>query len=878
MIRLRSLAVGLLVAVAVYSWQMASSHGQVIIDWDASTGIYEDEQNWDDGSIFSPHEVPDTISESARFDLSGTYDVLFSSNVTVSDLLVNDGDVSFRPLDVVGTDVTYTIDDDVLIDGGSLTLTENASGFDVDLAVNDEVSIGNGQLNILSGSQVSNSSDGSIGDQSGSVGTVTVAGTGSTWTNSSNLTVGNIGQGTLNVEAGGQVSNAETGAIGRFGNGLGVGTVTVTGTGSTWTNSSDLIVGVSGQGTLHVEAGGQVSNSSTGSIGDQGGSVGTVTVNGAGSTWTNSSELRVGNGGQGTLNIEAGGQVSNVGVGLVGFVGGSSSTATVTGTGSAWTNSSSLFVGFFGQGTLNIEAGGQVSNIGSGVIGQQDGSIGTVTVTGTGSAWTNSSDLVVGQFGQGTLNIEAGGQVSNIGSGVIGNFSGSVGIATVTGTGSTWTNSTNLLVGISGPGTLNINDSGLVTVGSNTSINAQSSVVMGGGRFEFGTIDLASYARISGTSGELAGDLPLSGFNTLAIFVPLPTSIDVSEVQIINNGVLYGTGVVGPALVNSSTGELRTLSGEWARFGGAGNTNAGEVNNFGGLVEFEQDFTNEATGFVGGRGQFIADGGWTNEGVIAFSGGFADVLGDVANSATGQISVGGQSVVTFFDDVTMDPTNLNIDVAGSSTAVFLGSYNGGNDGAGTIEVLGDLRPGNSPAEVTFGGDLTLGSGANTFIELAGTTLGEFDRLDVAGDLSLDGDLIVSLLGSFELDMAMEFIIAQVDGALTGMFANFADGDLVGTFGGTDLFIDYDGGDGNDVALFTAGLPGDFDVDDDVDGADFLAWQRGFGGEYNAGDLDDWQTNYGTAPSTIATSTSVPEPSTLALCCLLGLGGVVRRRR
>jgi len=33
----------------------------------------------------------------------------------------------------------------------------------------------------------------------------------------------------------------------------------------------------------------------------------------------------------------------------------------------------------------------------------------------------------------------------------------------------------------------------------------------------------------------------------------------------------------------------------------------------------------------------------------------------------------------------------------------------------------------------------------------------------------------------------------------------------GFVGGRDLFIDYQGGDGNDVALFTTGFPGDFDL-------------------------------------------------------------------
>ena len=93
-----------------------------------------------------------------------------------------------------------------------------------------------------------------------------------------------------------------------------------------------------------------------------------------------------------------------------------------------------------------------------------------------------------------------------------------------------------------------------------------------------------------------------------------------------------------------------------------------------------------------------------------------------------------------------------------------------------------------------------------------------------------------------------------------MFANLNDEALVGNFSGVDLFIDYDGGDGNDVVLFTgAGTAGDFDFDGDVDGRDFLTWQR----NTSIGDLADWQANYG-AGALSALNLSVPEPAGLVL--------------
>ena len=109
------------------------------------------------------------------------------------------------------------------------------------------------------------------------------------------------------------------------------------------------------------------------------------------------------------------------------------------GAGSTWTNSVDLYVGDAGSGTLTIRNGGAVSN-GYGFIGADPGSTGVATVDGpphpllppsplppsspppllppplppspAGSTWTNSADLHVGYGGTGTLNIRNGGSVS----------------------------------------------------------------------------------------------------------------------------------------------------------------------------------------------------------------------------------------------------------------------------------------------------------------------------------------------------------------------------------------------------------------------------------------------------------------------------------
>ena len=330
---------------------------------------------------------------------------------------------------------------------------------------------------------------------------------------------------------------------------------------------------------------------------------------------------------------------------------------------------------------------------------------------------------------------------------------------------------------------------------------------------------------------------------------------DISEVRISNGGVLFGSAFVDVGLNNLESGELRAFAEDWIRFAGISNSNTGEINNFGGTVEFAGSLVNEFDSLISGRGLFVADGGWTNDGSIGLSGDFSDVLGDISNSSTGSIVIGGGSLTTFFDDVEMlDPSNLNVVIGNNSRAVFFGSYNGGSTGSGAAEIFGDLRPGNSPAAVSFGGDLLIGPSATTEIEIGGQLAGdEHDQLQVAGNLSLSGALIVAFIDGFESTPGQQFTIVQVEGNLTGEFAGLSEGTKVP---GTDLTITYSGNGGNDVVLFAdeAVLLGDVNVDGFVNllDVDFFIDRLGTGtfqaeadcnedGEVNLLDIDPFIT-------------------------------------
>jgi T5SS/PEP-CTERM-associated repeat protein/autotransporter-associated beta strand protein len=176
----------------------------------------------------------------------------------------------------------------------------------------------------------------------------------------------------------------------------------------------NLTVGANGTGTLTIQNGGTLADS-FGTVGNLPGGVGTVTVTGAGSNWSTAGSVVVGGLGTGILTIQDGGTVNSAG-GSVGLSAGSTGTVTVTGPGSGWFNgpSGGLNIGAFGTGTLTIANGATVFNFTAFTanIGQGAGSQGTVTVTGAGSSWINSSGVNIGNLGTGTLTIADSGVVA----------------------------------------------------------------------------------------------------------------------------------------------------------------------------------------------------------------------------------------------------------------------------------------------------------------------------------------------------------------------------------------------------------------------------------------------------------------------------------
>ena len=176
--------------------------------------------------------------------------------------------------------------------------------------------------------------------------------------------------------------------------------------------------------------------------------------------------------------------------------------------------------------------------------------------------------------------------------------------------------------------------------------------------------------------------------------------------------------------------------------------------------------------------------------------------------------------------------------------------------------LGVIAPIASANSLTVGS--ILGNDPGGTIRMTIESANSYSSLTVVGGLVLNGGtLAVEFAEGFEPSSSMSF--------------DFLDWlTLIGTFSAITLPNVPEGFSWDTTQLYINGVvsltgaftaPGDFDADGDVDGRDFLLWQRDPG----IGNLADWQANYGTG--SLSAAVSVPEPSFGALwvCTVLLCG-------
>jgi len=593
------------------------------------------------------------------------------------------------------------------------------------------------------------------------------------------LTVGLNQQAALTVEAGSDLLPGENYSGAKIGKWTGsMGVVTVTGTGSRWSNTWSLDVGYRGNGILNIEAGGMVSSNAPVRIGQLSNSTGVATVTGSGSWWNSASSLYLGgdisgDGGNGTLNISdsgrltvpsliVGGQRSGTlnvaGGGIVEtqdvYVSGNlTGMATVTGPGSQWNNSDHLFVGYNDFGTLNVEASGIVSNGGSGGIGIQTNSVGVVTVIGSGSQWNNSESLVVGSMGNGTLNVEEGGVVSDTGGGsydylydsYIAKWPGSTGVATVTGPGSEWTNENSLSIGFGGSGTLNLNDGGLVTVSGTTKLGNGGTINLAGGNLTTGSFNNSNAGALNFDNGTLTVNGASGSFNpgTSSFTIDGSTATDLPELVIAGTA---STTLSGDLTVGSNKhGRLTVQSG-------------GEVSNNRGHLGFNHGSTGIAT--VTGT-----DSKWTNSGdlIVGDSGDGtlnieqgALVTTSLAGSVGRHGGTTGQVTVNSIGSTWNITNNLSVGTSGNGMLLITGGGHVFNDNgylAWEAGSTGMVTVNGNGSTWTNYGDLNVGrsgSGSVNITDGGAVQVDGITQLYANGTMNIDGGTM-SIIKTLQLD-------------------------------------------------------------------------------------------------------------------------------
>ena len=426
---------------------------------------------------------------------------------------------------------------------GSVTVNGVGSGW----SSTDDLSIGKsgtGYLDVIQGGSV-NSHSGYLGFSSTGSGVATIDGAGSQWTNSSALFVGDQGTGTLHVTSGGHVTS--TGGIVGRDNGALVGTVNVNGVGSTWSNSGDLTLGDAGTGIVNISSSGSVDNADA-SVGHSATGVGEINVLGGGTIWTTRGTLRIGDAGQGKANVTTGA----VATALAAEIGSGSSgngEANITGDGSLWQVGTTLDVGIAGLGNLNVTAGGHATAA-SATLGSSVAGYGEVNIDGNGSSWALAGALLIGDAGKGLLSM-TGGAASDS-SAILASKAGSIGTATVFS--GRWSHSGTLTVGSAGAGTLNLTGNGVVEVGDTFSGDVLLAETAGStGTLNIGagsTVGTLKAGSITGGDGTAAVNFNHAG--TIVFLPVLKGNLSVSK---------SGTGTTTFAAANSYTGTTRVDDG-----------------------------------------------------------------------------------------------------------------------------------------------------------------------------------------------------------------------------------------------------------------------------------------------------------------------------
>ena len=706
------------------------------LTWKGTAGllVFDTATNWD------PEQTP-TGADDLLFDIdTGASPILANAASQFSDMRFSDFDWELSGITggtLTSTTGSVRIDDPAGVDLASGTNVALTSGLVLDTTGDFYVGqAGFGGLSLQSGASAQ-VRDVFIGENAGSTGAVTVTGAGTTLitdgtVGANGYYVGDAGDGTLNVTGGGlaRILNDTSGSIAdlRVGNQAGsTGTLNVDGPGSQFIGE-DSILGNAGSAVVNITGGGQllqnISTSPDAFAAQQAGSTAAITVTGAGSQWV-ARRIEIGNSGDATLSVEAGGLVrstagnlvlgdASIGAGRVAVFGDTGGAMPTLSTLEVATGT--LFVGGAGTGDLRVgidlddnELGGGLVVAPSITVGDLNATTSSLIVAGADAEVRSLGSLKIGEEGKGYLEARSGAQVNVTGTFFLGDNDSGDGEALITGVGTKLTadqifaaNDTATstpgvaLITVSGGGEIEISG-----IGSNADSTGNDAIVLGdsggataelriqgvGSRVE--TTNVGGGWFIGGSDGESGG------VGTVAI--------DSGGAGRSGDRVVvgYGTGAQGTLNIDG-TGSTFDVDGDFLLVGFLG---SGEVDITGGGV----------LNANGSGGAFIADGATAGGSSVTVSGAGSEFnLANrlhVGDSARGTLTVENGGVVRVATDATggisdrllvgsgsaADGSRLTVTGAGSLVDYFgnerisAGLSGGSSAERATIEVLAGGR-------------------------------------------------------------------------------------------------------------------------------------------------------------------------------------------
>jgi autotransporter-associated beta strand protein len=546
--------------------------------------------------------------------------------------------------------------------------------------------------------------------------------------------------------------------------------------------------------------------------------------------------------------------------------------------------------------------GSAVMEIDDGVVYSANGPIsstGNLVKSGPGRLVLSGNNFYAGSTSvtNGILSIAADNNLGSSGGGV------TISDATLQVTGSHSTNRDFSLVG-----NAEFEIVGGITYAINGHVGSSGSLIKNGG----GTLSLSDVNSYSGGTIVNSGTLAVDSLNVLSTG---DLMIAGGSVAVAGAAVIGQLGTSGPSNVSIDGGDLTTAADRDTTIGAQGlvSMNAGVVNTrrlnilFDGRLIGSGDVDAAILADTGSAMMAAADlslgdasavNGFYSNGdlnVVAGTTTLRDANTAVFDSAA-YVSlgdgVGGSASLAAANGMTLDfGSNLtgfgSVDTPNDPLKPFVNNgHIEGDSGAEPITLIGYVKgvgtmnnvvitgtnaPGFSPATVNYGNVEYAGT---LEIELAGLGAGNFDKIVHTGIAELGGTLDVALISGFVPALGDTFEILTATGGISGTF----DTEVLPALTG-NLMLDVVYG-ANTVSL-AALLPGDFNVDGNVDAADYVLWRKNDGTPQG---YDAWRANFGatagggSAGDALAGAT-VPEPASavLLLAAAFAAGYALRLR-